>query len=245
MQRIIKKAHKEDVRVKIYYTTREITNQLPELWSFYSLNGEIVFPGPGKDARPVTNRKGPHPWLLEHLRENFIPAWRQTLKAPYEGYLDLSVITTPDSRLDNFYLEGLKYTIEHANIDGLYIDDTSLGRKSFQRARRILLANNPDSLLDLHSWRGCWQPRWGRCIPLLSYIPQLPYFDRIWLGEGFRYNEISPENWLVEVSGLPFGLMGEMLKHGGNPWRGMLFGETTRLGWYGDPRPIWKLWDAF
>jgi hypothetical protein len=36
-----------------------------------------------------------------------------------------------------------------------------------------------------------------------------------------------------------------MLQGGGNPWRGMLFGMTGRLGWGGDPRPLWKLWDEF
>ena len=30
---------------------------------------------------------------------------------------------------------------------------------------------------------------------------------------------------------------------GGNPWRGMLFGMTSRLPWSGDPRPLWKFWD--
>jgi hypothetical protein len=44
---------------------------------------------------------------------------------------------------------------------------------------------------------------------------------------------------------MPFGLMGEMLEKGGNPWRGMLFGMTSRLPWAGDPRPLWKAWDAF
>jgi hypothetical protein len=41
--------------------------------------------------------------------------------------------------------------------------------------------------------------------------------------------------------------MGEMLQHDGNPWRGMLFGMTNRLGWSpgSDPRGLWKLWDAF
>jgi len=36
-----------------------------------------------------------------------------------------------------------------------------------------------------------------------------------------------------------------MLEKGGNPWRGMTFGMTTRLPWSGDPAPLWKAWDAF
>jgi hypothetical protein len=50
---------------------------------------------------------------------------------------------------------------------------------------------------------------------------------------------------MVEISGIPFGLMGEMLQDNGNPWRGMVYGMTGRLPWAGDPRPLWKAWDAF
>jgi hypothetical protein len=57
---------------------------------------------------------------------------------------------------------------------------------------------------------------------------------------------MSPEQWLVECSGIPFGLMGDMLQDGGNRWRGMLFGMTARMPWSNSgARPVWKLWDEF
>lgn len=61
---------------------------------------------------------------------------------------------------------------------------------------------------------------------------------------------MSPANWLVEVSGIPFGLTGDMLHRGGNRWLGMQYGMTARYPWYTegvncDPRPIWKVWDEF
>jgi hypothetical protein len=75
-------------------------------------------------------------------------------------------------------------------------------------------------------------------------MEHFPFVDSLWFGEGFNYNE-PPDYWLVEISGIPFGLFGEMLHGGGNPWRGMLYGMTSRLGWSGDPRGIWKVWDEF
>ena len=39
--------------------------------------------------------------------------------------------------------------------------------------------------------------------------------------------------------------MGEMLQDGGNPWRGMVYGMTSRAPWSGDPTAIWKVWDDF
>jgi hypothetical protein len=61
---------------------------------------------------------------------------------------------------------------------------------------------------------------------------------------------MSPANWPVEVSGIPYGLMGDMLQGGGNPWRGMVYGMTTRYPWTTDgvkcnPGDIWKVWDDF
>jgi hypothetical protein len=75
-------------------------------------------------------------------------------------------------------------------------------------------------------------------------MDSFPYVDRLWLGEGHHYDGPAAQT-LVGVSGIPFGLMGEMLEGGGNPWIGITFGMTGRLGWGGDPQPVWKLWDAF
>ena len=79
------------------------------------------------------------------------------------------------------------------------------------------------------------------------YAEHFPFVDSLWFGEAFNYEDGSPEYWLTEISGIPFGLYGEMLEGGGNPWRGMLYGMSSRLGWWAgaDPRPIWKLWDDF
>lgn len=61
---------------------------------------------------------------------------------------------------------------------------------------------------------------------------------------------MTPANWLIESSGIPFGLMGDMLYRGGNKWLGMQYGMTVRHPWMTegvvcDPRPVWKLWDEF
>ena len=58
-----------------------------------------------------------------------MPAWEARVGAPYAD-MDLSVITTPDSRWSNFYLEGLQWLVEKADFDGMYIDDTALDATS-------------------------------------------------------------------------------------------------------------------
>ena len=111
------------------------------------------------------------------------------------------------------------------------------------RARKALERNRPGSLIDLHS-ANQYNPRDGFASSANLYLEHFPFIDRLWFGEYFDYNS-PPDYWLVEISGIPFGLMGEMLEGGGNPWRGMLFGMTNRLPWSGDPRPIWREWDSF
>jgi hypothetical protein len=239
---LIGRLRTKNARAGIYYTTREITNHMPELFALHSMNGEVIFPGPGASAASATNPRGADPWLVENLRNKFIPAWRQKIPPPYDS-MDLAVITTPDSRWNNFFLQGLKYLCDELDIDGIYIDDTALDRTSLQRARRIL-DERPGRLIDLHSWNHM-NARAGFANCAIIYTELFPYLDRIWFGEGFRYNEVAADYWLVEISGIPFGLMSEMLQGGGNPGLGMLYGMTNRLLWTGDPRPVWKVWDEF
>ncbi len=130
-----------------------------------------------------------------------------------------------------------------AGIDGLYIDDTALDRKSMQRARRILDADgNPGRRVNMHSWNHFnGLAKWTNSS--IAFMELYPYYNGLWHGEGFDANA-SPEYMLVEMSGIPFGLMSEMLDRP-NPWHGMVFGMRVRWPWSGDPRNLWKAEDAF
>ena len=238
---LVDAGHEKGMKVKVYYTTREITQNMPELHALHSMNGEIIFPGPGKAARTLIHKNGPHPWLIQNLGTNFIPAWVDHIRRPGAEW-DLSVITTPDSRWNNFYLEGLRWMCDKIDIDGVYIDDTALDARSLRRARRIL-DRRPGRLIDFHTWNH-FNGHAGYANNLTIYMELLPYLDRLWIGEGFHCDRVPWDYWLVEMSGLPFGLMGEMLQSP-NPWRGLVFGQVRRWGWSGNPKAIWKAWDEY
>ena len=76
------------------------------------------------------------------------------------------------------------------------------------------------------------------------YLEHFPFLNRLWFGEYFDYSS-APDYWLIEVSGIPFGLMGEMLQDGGNPWRGMVYGMTARMPREAMVTRLWQLWDDF
>ncbi len=228
MKAYINDAHGRGFKVKIYDTIRELSNRAPELFALRSLGHEIFSPGPG----------GGYSWLQEHLGSDYIAAWFvPELK-------DAAIINSGMSRWHNYYIEGLDWVARNVGIDGLYLDDVAFDRTTMKRVRKVLDLRRPGALIDLHS-ANQYNVRDGFASSANLYLEHFPFLNRLWFGEYFDYNGSGPDYWLVEMSGIPFGLMGEMLQDGGNPWRGMVFGMTSRLPWAGDPRPLWKVWDEF
>jgi len=227
MKAYLDEAHRQGLKVKIYYTIRELSNRASELFALESLKHEIFTDGQG----------GGYSWLQEHLHSGYIAGWFvPELK-------DAAIINSGMSRWHNYYIEGLAWLAKNVGIDGLYIDDVAFDRVTMKRVRKVLETYRPAGLIDLHS-ANQYNPRDGYASSANLYLEHFPYLDRLWFGEYFDYNS-QPDYWLVEISGIPFGLMGEMLEKGGNPWRGMIYGMTARLPWAGDPRPLWKAWDEF
>ena len=227
MKAYIDSAHARDMRVKIYYTVREITNHAPEVFMLRSLGDEVLSLGPG----------GGGAWLQEHVADDYISAWH------VPEIRDAAIVTSGVSRWHNHYVEGLAWLVKNVGIDGLYIDDVAFDRLTMKRVRRVLDQGRPGALIDLHS-ANQFNVRDGFASSANLYLEHFPFLNRLWFGEYFDY-DAKPDYWLVEISGIPFGLMGEMLEKGGNPWRGMTFGMTNRMPWSGDPSPLWAAWDAF
>ncbi|SDF50654.1 hypothetical protein SAMN05216464_11940 [Mucilaginibacter pineti] len=224
--------HKKGIKTKIYYTIRELSNQAAEIWALRSLGTEIYADGDG----------GGYLWLREHLIKHYDVQWF----TPIIGYeaCDAAILTSGDSRWFNYYIEGLNWILRKTNIDGLYLDDVSYDRAMLKRMRKVMENVKPDCVIDLHSNTGF------SIGPAAKYTDFFPYINKLWFGESFMYNKMSPANWMVETSGIPFGLTGDMLFQCGNAWRGMLYGMSSRLGWSTDgiicdPRPLWKTWDEF
>ena len=227
--------HKRGMKVKLYYTVRELSDFTTELWALRSLGDEILANGDG----------GGYPWLREHLVSNYKPQWYQYLDSVKGA--DAAIMTSPgNTRWYNYYVEGIKWLVKEEGIDGLYIDAGAYGRDMIMRMRKVMNEVKPGCMFDLHA--GTYGGP-----PVLQYTEFFPYLDKLWFGELYNYNKMPPANWLVEVSGIPFGLMGDMLPleqaGGESPWRGMVYGMTSRLPYTDkgltDPSEIWKIWDRF
>lgn len=223
----IEEAHSKGIKVKLYNTIRELTYRAHELFALRSLGDEILNDGKG----------GGHSWLQEHMEDQYYSAWHAYTVD------DAAVLDKGTSRWTNYYIEGLSWLAEHQKIDGLYLDDIAFSRETVRRMISVLAAKRGQVVIDLHS-ANQFNKNDGFINSAMLYMEHFPYMSRLWFGEYFDYKQPA-DYWMTEVSGLPFGLMGEMLQDGGHPYRGMLFGMTSRLYGKTDPRPVWAMMNDF
>ncbi|GAO42153.1 glycoside hydrolase domain-containing protein [Flavihumibacter petaseus] len=230
MKAFIDSAHQKHLKVKIYNTVRELSNKAYETFPLRSLGHEIYSPGKG----------GGFSWLQEHIGKDYIAAWF------VPEIKDAAIVNSGMSRWHNYYVEGMNWLVQNVGIDGIYLDDVAFDRITMKRIKRALTANGHPGIIDLHS-ANQFNKSDGFNNSGNLYMEHFPYLNRLWFGEYFDYEKNSPDFFLTEVSGIPFGLMGEMLEGGGNPWRGMIYGMTNRYPWTdnSDPRHLWKVWDEF
>ena len=223
----IDEAHSKGIKVKLYDTIRELTYKAYELFALRSLGDEVLNDGEG----------GGHSWLQEHLEEGYHSAWHAWRVD------DAAILDKGTSRWTNYYVAGIDWLARNQAIDGLYLDDIAFSRATVKRLANVLHASRPEVVIDLHS-ANQFNVRDGWINSAMLYMEHFPYVSRLWFGEYFDYGQ-GPDYWMTEVSGLPFGLTGEMLQDGGHPYRGMLYGMTARKYGDTDPRPVWAMMNDF
>ncbi|UIR56576.1 DUF6067 family protein [Sphingobacterium sp. SRCM116780] len=230
MKAYIDSAHQSGLKVKIYNTVREVSNRMYELYPLRSLGHEVFSSGKGQG----------YSWLQEHVGKDYIAAWF------VPEFKDAAIINSGMNRWHNYYVEGMNWLVDNIGIDGIYLDDVAFDRVTMKRIKRVMTKNGHPGIIDLHS-ANQYNKSDGFNNSGNLYLEHFPYINRLWFGEYFDYENSKPDFYLTEVSGIPFGLMGEMLQDGGNPWRGMIYGMTNRYPWEGarDTRDIWRIWDEF
>ncbi len=234
------------VGVNLYYTLRELTSRLPEIWALRSLGNEI-YEQTSVEVYAVgkalyNSPGGGDPWLQEHLVDGYVTAWRQPL---WNGQIDAAIGTAGKSRFHNYYVEGINYLMQEFGIDGMYLDGIGFTRDVTRRMAPVMQRNNPDYRLDLHSYDPWNRP--GKILPYSAaqkYMEHLPYMRSTWFGEYCDYSR-KPDYFLIEVSGIPFGVMNDMLDSGPGipPFRGMVYGMTGRQ--HPSAPAMYDLWDSF
>ena len=148
------------------------------------------------------------------------------------------------------YIEGLDHSVRNApHINGIYSDGAGYTRTTMKRIRKVLERATPEGrarpLVDFHSGNN-FAFTHAEEVDDCAFSPLWAYADSLWVGESYSYHSNDADYWLIRMSGLNFGIFADML--GGdtfvNPWRGMVFGQTSRAP-QAHPQPMWALWDSF
>lgn len=201
--------------INLYYTCREISFIAPELFAWRSLpdqplqaTGAWVY---SVEGETFSGAAGGHPWLREQLGSGYSPAWATKLQGVPA---DAAVGTNPNGRMVNYYIEGLHYLKERIPDLGIYIDGIGFGRRTSQRLARVLARDNPAYRVMYHTGNlgnllpdGSYREA-NRFCPIARNMEHLPYVTKLMFGEGFEFRA-NPDYWLLELSGLPFGLANE------------------------------------
>lgn len=241
LARLTAEAHKRGIFVKVYNSGRELSALAPEFWALVYEGAHYRFPDAYK-----TNPEGLYQdaWHANHLPDGLPEGWPRL--PPGLGN-EHTVPVSNATRNGNFYLESMRYMTRFFGTDGAYwdgADGPTLGhREMAKRLWAIFRETNPDAAIDVHHGNSLLSS------PMTDHMLCFPFIDSIWHGEQFDYDRFDPWTWLVEISGLPFGIPSELL--GGEEYfaRGMLFGIWPRAGWGGagteKQRRLWAFFDRF
>ena len=201
MSQYIKSAHDVGMRVKTYFTVRELSvrSALSELYAIASMGDEILyprlaFPDPWEHSDNLGNA-----WLQEHLlnvanatEPGYSRAYASAMPFLPVGFeSDFAVHVKGDSRWVNWYVEALHWAAtkgmtsppDNVTIDGLYLDGFNWDRVTMKRARKVLTRANPRSLIDYHCMQTFSNPygEYGNVSVALNSMAHLPFIDNLWL----------------------------------------------------------------
>lgn len=241
LKKFVDEAHKKNIKVKVYYTCREMSNHTAEVFCYKAFGDEIIL---RQHAEGLSKMFGKSEWLEKYFGNDVISAWQvHYKKGEHKGDNDIAFIIRPDSRIENYYIEGLNWLVNNIGISGIYIDDTSLDAVTLRRAKKVL--EKVDGLIDMHMWNH-EEERAGCAVCANIYMEIFPFIDSLWIGEGFDCRKLAPDYILTEISGLMYGNTSEMLEGGGDLYCGMLYSMSNRYGWgVRNTDKIYRVWDTF
>ena len=242
--------------LKIYFTTRELSTVCPELFALHSMDDVLLDGSRDRRDNLIDDERNPngdhgklgYSWLQERLVTKYSTAWANTIGGG-RGRVDTAVHVSGTSRWNNFYVEGVhSLSANQPHIGGLYLDGVAFDRRTMRRTRAVLdrgcRLGRRKCEIDFHSGNTLAGVN-RRVSAILAIMQHLPYIDSLWLGEGYHYGH-GPDYWLAEVSGIPFGLMGETMN--APTELGLVYGMATRVTGkstaIGASR-VYRIWDAF
>ncbi len=200
-------AHKRKIGLAIAYTPGSVATDSAEACAFHALGDEVLMRSGGgaEDYSPCV-----------------LPC---VTGAGREG--GATLITVPGSRAENYYVEGVNYLINNADLNAVTMLDPSLTRNTAERvAKCVKRKRGIEGLVEI-GFGDRYNEENGFAGALNVYADILPFADKLYAADADVTRQA--DKVLAEVSGILYGLNADC-RYDASICRSLLFGMLPRYG---------------
>ena len=200
-------AHKRKIGLAIAYTPGAVSADSAEACAFHALGDEVLLRSRGS-------------------AEDYSPCVLPCVTgAGQDGTATL--LTVPGSRAENYYVEGVNYLINNADLNAISMSDPTLTRNTAERvAKCVKRKRGIEGLVEI-GFRNRFNEENGYAGALNAYADILPFADKLYATDADVTRQA--DRVLTEVSGIPYGLNADC-RYDASICRSLLFGMLPRYG---------------
>ena len=214
-------SHRAGIGLGINYGLGELSTRAKETFVYKALGDEIIF----RTDKPTDTEKV----LTDNLGAGAVEASRITFLSGAIGQgKDMSYYTVPRSRMDNFFVEGVNYLINYADLDAISMKNPTISRTTAERVAKCVRSKRTGTGVMELEISNRYNAKNGYTNALSSYVNVLPFVNMLYIGEGYDLGR-SPDYVLTEASGIVYGLCADT-SVGAGITRSLVYGMMPKYG---------------
>ncbi len=216
LEDIALEAHKHKIGMTLDYDAGSLSVHARETFAFRSMGGEIIY---------LRQRKQKENALGSVLGKGVVVC-EDAMTAG--GERDMAYLTVPGSRMDNFFVEGVRFLTSRTAADGVSLTDTPILRDTAERAAKCIERTAGKRAVMELKYSSRFNKENGYVSAAVMYADILPFVTRLWAVSGFP-EDIGADKELLEMSGVFFGLAADSPENWGI-MRSLAFASLPRYG---------------
>ncbi len=213
-------AHKKGIGLGISYGLRDLSTKARETFVYKALGDEIIYRGDSSNNEPI---------LTEYLGEGVVEADKITyLRMDIGAGKDMSYYTAPRSRMDNFFVAGVDYLINYADLDAISMENPTISRTTMERVAKCVTSKRTGTGVIELGISNRFNEKNGYTNSLNAYVDVLPFINKLYVGNGYDFSR-DPNYVLTEMSGVLFGMSADSHVSAGIT-RSLIYGMMPKYG---------------
>ena len=228
IKNIVETAHHDRVAVNLSYNLNDIDIRCPEIHAITNAKDNILL------NHDVTSK------IISDRYKIYSERYHQPLNLENTekiGCANCAIPLNEKSRFNNYYVETVNWLVKECGINGIEMRDDNMDSETIERVRKVIdrYRGNIELTIDYKN---------NTTYSINNTVPLLPYADSILVNHAGNIKSYSPENILLEMSGINYGISGDIIDI--DVFLGMLYGMTNRAG-YNEAKntKLYKLLDKF